>query len=109
MISQPNFDRSAFASSQYAVRPVRFNQFMDKPIVSRGVESVEPVRFAEGSKSNQLFSLIHSFNDTNAAIKYQNLMASGQLLTSFYSAKMKYVMVSVQSKSQEHPNVNLFA
>lgn len=106
---QQSLDRSMIASSQQAVTRTPSYQSMDKPLVSRGVEAVDKVRFSEGPKKSAIISTVHSFDDTNAAIKHRNAVSGNQLQTSFYSAKVKYLMVSVQPKPQDHPSINLFA
>ena len=109
MTLQQSLDRSMIASSQQAVRRTPLHQSLDKPLVSRGVGAVEKVRFSEGPKKNEIVSTVHSFDDTNAAIKHRNAINGDQFQTSFYSAKVKYLMVSVQPKPQDHPSINLFA
>ena len=109
MILQQSLDRSMIATSQQAVRRAPLHQSMDKPLVSRAVEAVEPVRFVEGINKNELVSTAQSFENTNAAIQHRNAVNGSQLQTSFYSAKVKYLMVSVQPKPQDHSSINLFA
>ena len=109
MILQQSVDRPMTTNSQQAVRQTQFAQSMDTPQVARGVGAVEKVRFVDGPKKNEIVSRLHSFDDTNSAIEHRNSVSGSQLQTSFYSAKMKYLMVSVQPKPQEHSSINLFA
>lgn len=109
MILQQSLDRSVISSSQQVVSRTPFHQSTDKTLVSRGVGDVEPVRFAEGPKKNATVPTVQFFEDTNAAINHRNAVNGSQLQTSFYSAKVKYILVSVQPKPQDHSSINLFA